>query len=59
MTALRSECIESVYVISDDVIEGARAVLEDVVFLLDGVPCPLTTEHSLPIEHALNVMVSM
>jgi hypothetical protein len=42
--------------ISDDVIEGARAVLEDLVFLLDGVPCPPTTEHSLPIEHALNVM---
>ena len=41
---------------SGDVIEGARAVLEEVVFLLDGVPCPPTTEHSLPIEHALNVM---
>jgi hypothetical protein len=39
-----------------ETIKDARVLLESFAFLMDGVECPPSTEHSLPVEHALNVM---
>jgi hypothetical protein len=41
---------------SAEIINHVRVVVESVAFMMDGVECPPTTDHPIPIEHALNVM---
>lgn len=41
---------------SSAVIRHVRLVVESVAFLMDGVMCPPSTHHPIPVEHALNVM---